>query len=113
MHKGSVCYIEDGRVRVLGSTFGYGDSDPHLVRRGDRHLVVKLDGRHDWSSVGKSSYYAARWYLVQVRWTSDATHKDRFVVTEVVDEREPGKDWRLTRRELIAKLTALEALARP
>lgn len=105
MHKGQSCHIDKDRIRTPGVNYGYGDSSPYLIHRGERHLVIKKKGTQDWSQRGQTSHYPAQWWLVQVEWLAK---KDHFKVVEVVDTKEPGTKWRAARQELIDKVTELE-----
>ena len=95
--------IDGERLRCRGVDFGYGNSDPWLIARGKHHAVIRGPGTHDWSGIGASSYYPAKWYLVRAEVTPKTLR-----VTEVIREEEPGRGWRRTKTRFVAEMKQLE-----
>jgi hypothetical protein len=99
--------IEGDRLHFTGVSFGYGDSDPHLVARRSNWLVARKPSTSDWSCRGQSASYPAEWYLFEVQQIGDRSDCYRVVRTHA--ECQPGRAWRRVRDRLIDEMNALAA----
>ena len=95
--------IHGDRLSQSGVNYGYGDSNPYLIARGDRHAIVKQKGVTDWCSRGSSGYYPAEWFLVEVKFSGNS-----MMVTKILMSKEPGHQWCSYKKKLLAKMKELE-----
>lgn len=120
MREGSHFRFKAGRLVFKGVSFGYGDSNPYVLWRGKRFIVAKKPGTSEWSQIGRSDYYAARYYLFEYEscagqvWPMGGEPKDADLYRVVKELRveEPGRFWRATRGRLIKEAKSLDARRR-
>lgn len=95
--------LDGNRVRCDGVSFGYGDSDPYLIRKGVSHVVIRCPSTGEWLELGATTRVPAKWYLLEVEFDGDT-----FKLLHVVKEKEPGSLWRATKRDLLLEMIELE-----
>ncbi len=86
-----------------GVSYGYGDNNPRLIYRGNRHAVIREPGSTDWACLGQSAYKRAEWHLVEA--TFDIT---TMKITRIIRTEEPGRSWRRCRNRMINELRETE-----
>jgi hypothetical protein len=97
--------FRDDRVVFLGLDWGYGDSQPWLVDRTDRYLVMRVGGCRNWAgNYTKPVYTLAQWFLLE--YAVDSKRVDLTVV-KVIEECAPGSDWRKAKARLLRKMSKL------
>jgi len=94
------------RLEVPGVNFGYGDSNPIVVRAGTNYLLVQVKGVQDWSGRGESKYYPPEFHIYK-RHTVGRSHQVESPRLEKIRELWEFKYTRKTRNLTLQLVNAL------
>jgi len=95
--------VDGNRLSNRGISYGYGDSNPDLIKQGKHYAVVRQRGVQDFESRSQSGYYPAEWFLVKYHMEGE-----KFVITKVVEQAEPGRKWHACKKAMIKKMEELD-----
>lgn len=95
---------ETGEIRFPG--LDYGRRVFMTYRAGD-YAIIEVKGGEVWAGVGFREYHGAAYMLCRVKMTDE--QKLAGEIVQVENEVEPGRRWRSTRNEMIARIEELTA----
>lgn len=96
---------EPNKIVTPGVSHGYGVGNKiDLIHKEKDFMVVRFPGANEFSSRGSSEYYPTRYALVKII-DKYGTFDEYF---EIIEEIEPGKRWKKTKDDLVAKCKAMQ-----